>query len=189
MSDITAREAAARLGLSSRKLYELAASGKLACYRFGGAVRFDRADLEAYRASCRSPVTTLAKPPIEAAPAPAPVVYELMHPEPTKQELRKQKKDLEKRRKQIRAVLVRHHAAKRRAVKLQRTPPWVDFKSIRAMHTQAARLTVETGIIHHVDHVIPLQGKLVSGLHVHQNMQVLTGPVNSAKGNRFEVET
>ena len=60
MTDITAREAAARLGLSARKLYELAASGKLACYRFGGAVRFDRVDLEAYRASCRSPVTTPA---------------------------------------------------------------------------------------------------------------------------------
>ena len=60
MSAITAKEAAAVLGLSARKLYELAASGQMACYRFGGAVRFDRADLETYKASCRSPATTPA---------------------------------------------------------------------------------------------------------------------------------
>ena len=57
---LTAKEAAHVLGLSARKLYELAASGKLACYRFDGAVRFDRADLETYKTSCRLPATTQA---------------------------------------------------------------------------------------------------------------------------------
>lgn len=191
MSAMNAKEAASLLGLSARKLYELAQTGQIACYRFGGAVRFDRADLEAYKTSCRSPATTRAAAPVLAAESEVFQqfgVYEDVHPKPTKQELSKQKKAQDKRRKQIRAVLVRHHAAKRRAVKLQRTPAWADMKSIKGMHDQAARLTLETGIIHHVDHIFPMQGKLVSGLHVHQNMQVLTGPANSSKGNRFEVE-
>ena len=57
---MTVKEAARELGLSPRKLYELAASGKLACYRFDGAVRFDRADLEVYKTSCRLPATIQA---------------------------------------------------------------------------------------------------------------------------------
>ena len=57
---LTAKQAAQELGLSARKLYELAASGKLACYRFDGAVRFDSADLETYKTSCRLPATTQA---------------------------------------------------------------------------------------------------------------------------------
>ena len=57
---MTAKQAAQELGLSARKLYELAASGKLACYRFDGAVRFDRADLETYKTSCRLPAITQA---------------------------------------------------------------------------------------------------------------------------------
>lgn len=90
--------------------------------------------------------------------------------------------------KNARVVLVRHHSAKRRAVRLQRTPAWADMNRIRDLHNLAARMTIETGVVHHVDHVIPLQGKLVSGLHVHQNMQVLIGSVNSSKGNRYRLD-
>jgi excisionase family DNA binding protein len=61
MSDLlTAAEAAASLRISTRKMYELAASGELACHRFGGAVRFDQSDLDAYKLKCRSPATTRA---------------------------------------------------------------------------------------------------------------------------------
>ena len=55
---LTASEAGDELGLSARKMYALAASGAIACHRFGAAVRFDPADLEAYKTSCRSPATT-----------------------------------------------------------------------------------------------------------------------------------
>ena len=87
-----------------------------------------------------------------------------------------------------RAALVRHHTAKRRAARLQRTPAWADMDAIRAVYEEARRLTVATGIEHHVDHEIPLQGKFVSGLHVHTDLQILTGSENSRKRNRFEIE-
>lgn len=57
---LTAGEAARLLGLSARKVYALAGEGQIAAYRFGAAVRFDPADLEAYKAKCRSPATTQA---------------------------------------------------------------------------------------------------------------------------------
>ena len=41
------------------------------------------------------------------------------------------------------------------------------------------------GTVWHVDHIIPLQGKIVSGLHVVDNLQVIPGSENSRKGNRF----
>lgn len=41
------------LGLSRRKVYELAASRSVACYRFGSALRFCMSDVEAYKSSCR----------------------------------------------------------------------------------------------------------------------------------------
>lgn len=93
------------------------------------------------------------------------------------------------RRKESRAALVRHHAAKRRSVKLQRTPPWADMDAIRAVYEQARKLTVETGRPHHVDHIIPLQGELVSGLHVHGNLRAIPWLDNIKKGNRVEEET
>lgn len=65
MSDtlLKAREAGKLLGLSARTMYALAAAGKIACHRMGvgdAAIRFDPADLEAYKQSCRSPATTRA---------------------------------------------------------------------------------------------------------------------------------
>lgn len=80
--------------------------------------------------------------------------------------------------------------AKRDAAKKSRTPAWLtesDNVDIKALYVQARQLTKETGVEHHVDHIVPLQGSLVSGLHVPWNLQVLTAKENMQKNNRFEV--
>lgn len=89
--------------------------------------------------------------------------------------------------KERRTVTTNAISAKRHAAKLKRTPPWADQKAIMGIYRKARSLTVSTGIEHHVDHVYPLQGRLVSGLHVHTNMQILSGSENIRKSNIFEV--
>ena len=77
---------------------------------------------------------------------------------------------------------------KREAKKLRATPAWLvaaDYDRIAALYTEAARLTRETGVVHHVDHIIPLQGKTVSGLHVPENLQILTAEKNYSKHNKL----
>jgi hypothetical protein len=67
-----------------------------------------------------------------------------------------------------------------KAAKLQATPPWADLEAIAAIYAQAAEAGLE------VDHIVPLQHKLVCGLHVHWNLQLLTPAANRAKGNKFD---
>ena len=81
--------------------------------------------------------------------------------------------------------LVRARVARRRAAKLQRTPPWANQEQIKAIYKEAVRLTKETGIPHEVDHIYPLQGKFVSGLHVETNLQILTRSKNRSKGIKY----
>lgn len=79
-------------------------------------------------------------------------------------------------------------ASQRRASTIQRTPKWLtkeDIAEIEAVYEQARVATESTGVQHHVDHIIPLRGKLVSGLHVPWNLQVLTASENASKGNRL----
>jgi hypothetical protein len=71
------------------------------------------------------------------------------------------------------------------ADRLRRTPPWADLKAIRKIYEESHRVTKETGLEHHVDHIIPMRGKLVSGLHIAENLRVLPGPENLAKGSKF----
>ena len=81
--------------------------------------------------------------------------------------------------------------AKRNAKKLQATPPWLTkghLSDIRMYYTESKALEKATGIKHHVDHIVPLQGKNVCGLHVPWNLQVLTASENSAKGNHHPDE-
>ena len=81
---------------------------------------------------------------------------------------------------------VRSYRAKRRAAILQATVPWADLEAIKEIYKEAVMLTKETGIEYHVDHIIPLQGKEVSGLHCESNLQILTASDNISKHNKFE---
>jgi hypothetical protein len=80
--------------------------------------------------------------------------------------------------------------AKRRAAILQRTPNWLtddDLWIIEEAYDLAALWTQTFGFAWHVDHVIPLQGRKVSGLHVPKNLQVIPGSDNVKKHNSYTV--
>lgn len=76
--------------------------------------------------------------------------------------------------------------ARYRAAKRQATPTWADKAVIQAIYQRAAKLTRDTGIKYEVDHILPLSGKDVSGLHVENNLRVIPRAHNLRKGNRRE---
>lgn len=86
--------------------------------------------------------------------------------------------------------LVLADCAKRRASKLQRTPAWLtefDHLKMKCYYQVAAMRTKESGEAWHVDHIIPLQGKNVCGLHVPSNLQIIPAIENMRKNNHYEV--
>lgn len=82
----------------------------------------------------------------------------------------------------------KNHGYRRRMRVILATPKWVDFGAIAALIVQRNKITAETGIPHHIDHIIPLAAKNVCGLHVHQNMQIIPARENIAKNNRITLD-
>lgn len=76
----------------------------------------------------------------------------------------------------------------RKIAKLHRTPKWVtsdEVWMIKEVYDLATKRTQMTGFAWHVDHIIPLQGRTVSGLHVMTNLQVIPGIENIRKKNSY----
>lgn len=89
---------------------------------------------------------------------------------------------------------VNARTARRYATKTQATPTWVlDNADFRWMITEAyalAKLRQKMlGGVWEVDHVVPLRGKMVSGLHTPWNLQVVQAHENRRKSNTFEAVT
>ncbi len=78
----------------------------------------------------------------------------------------------------------------RKSAKLNRTPAWLtefDLLKIKCLYQLAAMRNRESGQKWHVDHIIPLQGEFVSGLHVPGNLRVIRAIDNMRKSNQYEV--
>jgi hypothetical protein len=75
-----------------------------------------------------------------------------------------------------------------KANKKFRTPKWLTVeqqKQIKLWYHRAKLASIFTGNIYEVDHIIPLKGDKVSGLHVPWNLQILTKTENVKKSNLF----
>ena len=78
-----------------------------------------------------------------------------------------------------------HDAALRRAEKKRKTPAWANLKKIERIYQLSAWASKFTDEPLEVDHIIPLKGDLISGLHVEHNLQIISKSENRAKNNRW----
>ena len=105
------------------------------------------------------------------------------------EEVKKVKRAAEKAWRQRNKEKVYAYNAEVRAKKLQATPPWIDEEHknrIASIYRAKLKINERTGKEHHVDHVVPLQGKNVCGLHVWWNLAIIPAKMNLEKNNSFE---
>jgi hypothetical protein len=76
---------------------------------------------------------------------------------------------------------------RRNAVKIMAMPAWADKKAIDRHYANARYLTEISGHAHHVDHIIPLRGANVCGLHVENNLRAIPHFLNTRKSNKLEI--
>lgn len=70
-------------------------------------------------------------------------------------------------------------------MKMNATPAWANKEEIEKIYEEAARLR-GLGQDVEVDHIIPLNGKNICGLHIETNLQIITAAENRLKGARYE---
>ncbi len=105
-----------------------------------------------------------------------------------KHKFREHKAKQQKQYRQLNKATYASWAAKRRAEKLKATPHWLteeQHEKMREMYICAQMFKLYTGQDYHVDHIVPLQGKHVCGLHVPWNLQVIVAKENLSKSNKF----
>lgn len=79
----------------------------------------------------------------------------------------------------------REYLASYRAAKLKATPLWVDVEALSEVYSDCNDLQWLSEEPLEVDHIVPLQGKNVCGLHIAENLQIITQSQNRAKGNKY----
>lgn len=87
--------------------------------------------------------------------------------------------------------IYRIRAMARHAARLQRTPKWLTLKqldTIKNFYIKANYLTKKYKRKYEVDHIVPLQGKNVSGLHVPWNLRIATKSENCSKSNKYPLK-
>lgn len=77
----------------------------------------------------------------------------------------------------------RTHGARRRARERRATPAWVNRDALRVIYEARDEMNRAAGRVEYaVDHIVPLDGKLVCGLHVPHNLRIITKLENERKG-------
>lgn len=96
--------------------------------------------------------------------------------------IKEAKRKYERNNPQIRAeIKTRRRAAERKAI-----PSWSERDKIKVVYEKARWLSTITGLNYHVDHIIPIQGKDVCGLHVWSNLQILEASLNCSKQDKYD---
>ena len=86
----------------------------------------------------------------------------------------------------LQLVLFRSPGHVRYIYPLQRaTPKWASPTALGAFYAEARRRTIERGELYVVDHIVPINGGTVCGLHVPANLRVVHWKVNGVKGARW----
>jgi len=80
----------------------------------------------------------------------------------------------------VNANTARYRAGKRKAV-----ARWANLEVIAEIYEYAKKASDATGEPWHVDHIVPIRGKTVCGLHVEHNLQIIPGRINVLKNNRI----
>lgn len=75
---------------------------------------------------------------------------------------------------------------KRQTAKQRACPSWADTKHIEMFYIGAKFVESLFGVKHHVDHIVPLRGKNVCGLHIPVNLRIPPAEENMRKGNRWQ---
>lgn len=112
--------------------------------------------------------------------------YTLAWQEKNKEKHRQYRVEYERKAKSVSNA----RCARRKAAKIQRTPDWLTDDHhflISEIYKASQERSDMTGVPHHVDHIVPLRGKKVSGLHVPWNLQVITASENLSKLNKWEI--
>lgn len=80
-------------------------------------------------------------------------------------------------------------SAYRRFIERRSIPSWItklDKQKMQLIYLERKNISEITGIEHHVDHIIPLNGVNVCGLHIPENLRVITATENLKKSNKLE---
>lgn len=102
------------------------------------------------------------------------------------------KKRNPEKRKQVVAEYAQRNVAKIRSAhriyetkKVNACPAWVSREELQEIYARCRQITIDTGIQHHVDHIVPLRNKRVCGLHVPWNLRIVPAQENLSKGNKL----